>query len=365
MAVLEMEEGRMQVCRDGAPIYDIVLEDSFDRLPEEMERLGSQGRKLCIVTDSNVAPLYLEAVEKLLSGCFSQVTSYVFPAGEEHKNLDTVKRVYEHLIQNRFDRKDWLAALGGGITGDLCGFTAATYLRGVDFIQIPTTLLAQVDSSVGGKVAVDLQAGKNLAGAFYQPRMVLMDPDCLKTLPDRVFSDGMAEVIKYGCIWDRSLFDLLAALKNRQGIMAHIEDITLRCCDIKRQVVEQDEHDTGLRMLLNFGHTLGHVYEKAYHYETYTHGEAVAAGMVAAARIGSRLGVTPASAEAEITQLLRCYQLPTGISAAQPDYQETLVKDKKSQGKDINLIALTEIGHAEPVKTPQTRLLELVKECGL
>ena len=147
MAVLEMEEGRMQVCRDGAPIYDIVLEDSFDRLPEEMERLGSQGRKLCIVTDSNVAPLYLEAVEKLLSGCFSQVTSYVFPAGEEHKNLDTVKRVYEHLIQNRFDRKDWLAALGGGITGDLCGFTAATYLRGVDFIQIPTTLLSQVDSS--------------------------------------------------------------------------------------------------------------------------------------------------------------------------------------------------------------------------
>ena len=120
MAVLEMEEGRMQVCRDGAPIYDIVLEDSFDRLPEEMERLGSQGRKLCIVTDSNVAPLYLEAVEKLLSGCFSQVTSYVFPAGEEHKNLDTVKRVYEHLIQNRFDRKDWLAALGGGVTGDLC-----------------------------------------------------------------------------------------------------------------------------------------------------------------------------------------------------------------------------------------------------
>lgn len=175
----------------------------------------------------------------------------------------------------------------------------------------------------------------------------------------------MAEVIKYGCIWDRSLFDLLAALKNRQGIMAHIEDITLRCCDIKRQVVEQDEHDTGLRMLLNFGHTLGHVYEKAYHYETYTHGEAVAAGMVAAARIGSRLGVTPASAEAEITQLLRCYQLPTGISAAQQDYQETLVKDKKSQGKDINLIALTEIGHAEPVKMPQTRLLELVKECGL
>lgn len=182
MAVLEMEEGRMQVCRDGAPIYDIVLEDSFDRLPEEMERLGSQGRKLCIVTDSNVAPLYLEAVEKLLSGCFSQVTSYVFPAGEEHKNLDTVKRVYEHLIQNRFDRKDWLAALGGGVTGDLCGFTAATYLRGVDFIQIPTTLLSQVDSSIGGKTGVDFDCYKNMVGAFHMPKLVYANVSALKTL---------------------------------------------------------------------------------------------------------------------------------------------------------------------------------------
>lgn len=345
--------------------YDIVSEPGLLDQSGSLLRPILKGRMAAIVTDSNVEPLYAARLARSLHLAGFQAALLEIPAGETSKCPEVLAELWEQMMDVGLTRSDAVIALGGGVVGDLAGFAAATILRGVDFVQIPTTLLAQVDSSVGGKVAVDLQAGKNLAGAFYQPRMVLMDPDCLKTLPDRVFSDGMAEVIKYGCIWDRSLFDLLAALKNRQGIMAHIEDITLRCCDIKRQVVEQDEHDTGLRMLLNFGHTLGHVYEKAYHYETYTHGEAVAAGMVAAARIGSRLGVTPASAEAEITQLLRCYQLPTGISAAQQDYQETLVKDKKSQGKDINLIALTEIGHAEPVKMPQTRLLELVKECGL
>lgn len=345
--------------------YDIVSEPGLLDQAGSLLRPILKGRMAAIVTDSNVEPLYAARLARSLHLAGFQAALLEIPAGETSKCPEVLAELWEQMMDVGLTRSDAVIALGGGVVGDLAGFAAATILRGVDFVQIPTTLLAQVDSSVGGKVAVDLQAGKNLAGAFYQPRMVLMDPDCLKTLPDRVFSDGMAEVIKYGCIWDRSLFDLLAALKNRQGIMAHIEDITLRCCDIKRQVVEQDEHDTGLRMLLNFGHTLGHVYEKAYHYETYTHGEAVAAGMVAAARIGSRLGVTPASAEAEITQLLRCYQLPTGISAAQQDYQETLVKDKKSQGKDINLIALTEIGHAEPVKMPQTRLLELVKECGL
>ncbi len=345
--------------------YDIVSEPGLLDQAGSLLRPILKGRMAAIVTDSNVEPLYAARLARSLHLAGFQAALLEIPAGETSKCPEVLAELWEQMMDVGLTRSDAVIALGGGVVGDLAGFAAATILRGVDFVQIPTTLLAQVDSSVGGKVAVDLQAGKNLAGAFYQPRMVLMDPDCLKTLPNRVFSDGMAEVIKYGCIWDRSLFDLLAALKNRQGIMAHIEDITLRCCDIKRQVVEQDEHDTGLRMLLNFGHTLGHVYEKAYHYETYTHGEAVAAGMVAAARIGSRLGVTPASAEAEITQLLRCYQLPTGISASQQDYQETLVKDKKSQGKDINLIALTEIGHAEPVKMPQTRLLELVKECGL
>ena len=318
--------------------YDIVSEPGLLDQAGSLLRPILKGRMAAIVTDSNVEPLYAARLARSLHLAGFQAALLEIPAGETSKCPEVLAELWEQMMDVGLTRSDAVIALGGGVVGDLAGFAAATILRGVDFVQIPTTLLAQVDSSVGGKVAVDLQAGKNLAGAFYQPRMVLMDPDCLKTLPDRVFSDG---------------------------IMAHIEDITLRCCDIKRQVVEQDEHDTGLRMLLNFGHTLGHVYEKAYHYETYTHGEAVAAGMVAAARIGSRLGVTPASAEAEITQLLRCYQLPIGISAAQQDYQETLVKDKKSQGKDINLIALTEIGHAEPVKMPQTRLLELVKECGL
>ena len=257
-------------------------------------------------------------------------------------------------------RSDAVIALGGGVVGDLAGFAAATILRGVDFVQVPTTLLAQVDSSVGGKVAVDLQAGKNLAGAFYQPKMVIMDPDCLITLPDRVFSDGMAEVIKYGCIWDRALFDHLADLGNRENVMAHIGDIALACCDIKRQVVEQDEHDTGLRMLLNFGHTLGHVYEKAYNYETYTHGEAVAAGMVIAARLGQKLGVTPAGTDEVIARVLRQFGLPTAIFATQQDYADTLTKDKKSDGEMISFIALERIGKAVPVKLPKTQLLDLI-----
>ena len=345
--------------------YDIVSEPGLLERAGTMLRPILKGKLAAIVTDSNVEPLYAARLARSLHLAGFQAALLEIPAGETSKCPEVLAELWEQMMDVGLTRSDAVIALGGGVVGDLAGFAAATILRGVDFVQIPTTLLAQVDSSVGGKVAVDLQAGKNLAGAFYQPKMVLMDPDCLRTLPDRVFSDGMAEVIKYGCIWDRALFDRLSQLKNRQGVMAHIEDITLRCCDIKRQVVEQDEHDTGLRMLLNFGHTLGHVYEKAYHYETYTHGEAVAAGMVAAARIGAELGITPASCEAEIAQLLRCYDLPTAISAPYEEYESTLVKDKKSQGKDINLIALTELGKAKAVKMPQSQLLNLVKECCL
>ena len=345
--------------------YDIVSEAGILSRVGQLLRPVLKGKLAVIVTDDNVEPLYASRVARSLHQAGFQAAILEIPAGEKSKCPEVLTELWEQMMDLGLTRSDAVIALGGGVVGDLAGFAAATILRGVDFVQIPTTLLAQVDSSVGGKVAVDLQAGKNLAGAFYQPRMVIMDPECLKTLPDRVFADGMAEVIKYGCIWDRELFDRLATLGSRSAVMAQIEDVTIRCCDIKRQVVEQDERDTGLRMLLNFGHTLGHVYEKAYHYETYTHGEAVAAGMVAAARLGARLGITPAGAEEEIAAVLKKFGLPTAIRADGEQYAQTLGKDKKSQGKDINLVVLTEIGAARTEKLSHGALMQLVEECGL
>lgn len=342
--------------------YDIVCEPGALNRAGQLLRPILKGHLAAIITDSNVEPLYATALARSLHLAGFQPAILEIPAGETSKCPEVLAELWEQLMDLGLTRSDAVIALGGGVVGDLAGFAAATILRGVDFVQVPTTLLAQVDSSVGGKVAVDLQAGKNLAGAFYQPKLVIMDPDCLKTLPDRVFSDGMAEVIKYGCIWDKDLFERLAALGSRNGVMAHIGQIALTCCDIKRQVVEQDEHDTGLRMLLNFGHTLGHVYEKAYHYETYTHGEAVAAGMVAAAKLGTKLGVTPAGTDEIIAQVLRQFGLPTAIDATREDYADTLTKDKKSDGEMISFIALERIGKAVPVKLPKARLLELL--CG-
>lgn len=350
MAVLEMEEGRMQVCRDGAPIYDIVLEDSFDRLPEEMERLGSQGRKLCIVTDSNVAPLYLEAVEKLLSGCFSQVTSYVFPAGEEHKNLDTVKRVYEHLIQNRFDRKDWLAALGGGVTGDLCGFTAATYLRGVDFIQIPTTLLSQVDSSIGGKTGVDFDAYKNMVGAFHMPQLVYTAATSLLTLTEEQFACGMGEVIKHGLIMDADYYEWLQA--HRKEILARdlsvCEQMILVSCRVKRDVVEQDPTEQGIRGILNFGHTLGHAIEKLMHFQLL-HGQCVALGCVAAAGLSAKRGEITMEEALHIREVFADFGLPTAIADFGLSREEIIPatkNDKKMDSGRIKFILLHRVGEA-------------------
>ena len=348
MAVLEMEEGRMQVCRDGAPIYDIVLEDSFDRLPEEMERLGSQGRKLCIVTDSNVAPLYLEAVEKLLSGCFSQVTSYVFPAGEEHKNLDTVKRDYDHLIQNRFDRKDWLAALGGGVTGDLCGFTAATYLRGVDFIQIPTTLLSQVDSSIGGKTGVDFDCYKNMVGAFHMPKLVYANVSALKTLPPEQFSAGMGEVIKHGLIRDREYYEWI--LENKEAVRNRELSVCRRLiCGsnrIKRQVVEADPTEQNERAVLNFGHTLGHAVEKLKDF-SMLHGHCVALGALAALDICVKRGMVPEAEADRYRETMEYFDMPVSVGGLTKEAVVAATKnDKKMEAGVIKFILLDRLGHA-------------------
>ena len=317
--------------------------------------------RLFVVTDTNVAPLYLRRTADSLTAAGFQVDSHIIPAGESSKCAGQLAQLWEAMMAARLTRTDAVVALGGGVVGDLAGFAAATVLRGVDFVQIPTTLLAQVDSSVGGKVAIDLEAGKNLAGAFWQPRLVLMDPQVLDTLPDAVFADGMAEVVKYGCIKDGAFFHFLARRPERAALMEEIEHILYTCCNIKRMVVERDERDTGERMLLNFGHTLGHAYELAGHYETWTHGQAVAAGMVKAAQIGARLGVTPAGTAEAIAGVLAALGLPTAIPCTGAEYAAAVGLDKKGAGDQITLIVLEELGHAIPWRMDKAALLEELK----
>ena len=343
--------------------YDIHIERGvLARSGELCRSVLPRARRLAVVTDSTVGPLYGRKVLESLRAAGFDARLLTVPAGEESKSLDMLGQLYDGLTGMGLTRTDAVAALGGGVVGDLAGFAAATILRGVDFVQLPTTLLAQVDSSVGGKVAIDLPAGKNLAGAFWQPKLVLMDPAALGTLDDRTFSDGMAEVIKYGCIADAGFFSFLQTHPSRGEIMVEIESVLYTCCDIKRKVVLADERDTGVRMLLNFGHTLGHAYEKAGHYRTWTHGQAVAAGMVKVTELGERLGVSPAGLAAEIGVLLGCFGLPVAIGCSMDDYAAAIGLDKKGAGDDLSLILLDRMGHALAHKMPRTQLLDLLGE---
>lgn len=339
--------------------YDIVIgRGLLSQAGERVRAVLPKARKLAVVTDSHVEPLYSAPVLDSLSATGFDCRLFVVPAGEESKNPSQLVRLWEGFMDFGLTRTDGVAALGGGVVGDLAGFAAATILRGVPFVQIPTTLLAQVDSSVGGKTAIDLKAGKNLAGVFCQPKLVLMDPETLDTLPLPVFMDGMAEVVKYGCIWDEDFFHFLAGRPSRQALMADIEHILYTCCDIKRKVVMEDELDTGLRMILNFGHTLGHAYELAGHYVEWTHGQAVAAGMCAAARLGIGLGITPADVPGRIEGVLGALGLPTRISCSRSDYAAAVGLDKKGAGADITLILLDQMGHSSPHKLPKAELLK-------
>ncbi len=342
--------------------YDIeIARGSLDRAGERCRAVLPRARKLAIVTDTHVHPLYYDRVRASLEGTGFECRGAVIPAGERSKNPGLLSELWEDFMEFGLTRTDAVVALGGGVVGDLAGFAAATILRGVDFVQIPTTLLAQVDSSVGGKVAVDLDHGKNLAGAFWQPRLVIMDPETLDTLPLPVFMGGMAEVIKYGCIFDRGFFDFLAARPGRGPIMGEIEHVLYTCCDQKRSVVIEDERDTGRRMLLNFGHTLGHAYELAGNYTVWSHGEAVSAGMCAAAALGVRLGVTPAGVPERIADLCASFGLPTAIPCTAEDYAAAIGLDKKGAGGEIALIALEEIGRAAVCRLPKAQLLELLQ----
>ena len=307
--------------------------------------------RIHIVSDSTVAPLYLQKLEQQFT---LPVTHTIIPAGEEHKRLATVEGIYHDLLANGMTRKDLIVALGGGVVGDITGFAAATFLRGVSLCQIPTTLLAQVDSSVGGKTGVDMPEGKNLVGAFYQPRLVLIDPAVLATLPDQTFADGMAEVIKYGYISNREILDMVSAPDYKKNI----ERIICECVRIKRDVVTIDEHDTGLRMILNFGHTIGHAAEKLGNYVDLTHGQAVAVGMVAAMRLSAMLGNEDLSER--LIGILEHIGLPTELKYGREDIYRSLLSDKKKFGATVNFILVREPGRAEITPIGAEKLHEYV-----
>lgn len=307
--------------------------------------------RIHIVSDSTVAPLYLQKLEQQFT---LPVTHTVIPAGEEHKRLSTVEGIYHDLLANGMTRKDLIVALGGGVVGDITGFAAATFLRGVSLCQIPTTLLAQVDSSVGGKTGVDMPEGKNLVGAFYQPRLVLIDPSVLTTLPEQTFADGMAEVVKYGYISNRDILDMVSAPDYKQNI----ESIICECVKIKRDVVTIDEHDTGLRMILNFGHTIGHAAEKLGNYVDWTHGQAVAVGMVAAMRLSAFLGNEDLTGR--LIEILKHIGLPTELKYDREDIYRSLLSDKKKFGATVNFILVREPGRAEITPIDAEKLHEYV-----
>ncbi len=309
--------------------------------------LGEEVR-VAVVTDDTVDALHGAALEQALEGI--RHVKFVFPAGEASKTISTYSALLEFLAEHRLTRTDAIVAFGGGVVGDLAGFAAATYLRGIPFIQIPTTLLAAVDSSVGGKTAVDLAAGKNLCGAFWQPELVLCDYALLDTLPDEIFSDGMAEVIKYGVIQDAALFRRL-----HEPVRTDPEDVIAACVSIKRDVVEADERDKGMRALLNFGHTAAHGIELCSHYQI-SHGRAVAQGMVIASRGACRLGLCGEDVVRSLCVLLARYNLPTRCDFSPAQLAQAALSDKKRSGDSITLIVPEEIGRCVPYPIPVSHL---------
>ena len=341
--------------------YDILIEKNFLCKTGELIKERFSPSKIFVVTDDNVNALYGNIVTDSLKESGFKVKLVSLTPGEQTKSLEQLSYLYSEALAFSITRSDMVIALGGGVIGDLTGLMAATLLRGIPFVQIPTTLLAQVDSSVGGKVAIDVKEGKNLVGAFYQPKLVIIDTKVLDTLSDRIFFDGLAEVIKYGLIADDELFNTLVNCQNRSDISKDIDDIVYTCCDIKRKVVEEDEHDTGLRMLLNFGHTLAHVVEKAYNYETYTHGQAVAYGMYVISKIGEKMGITPVKTAEKIRSMLEKFNLPYNIKLTGKIY-DTLGLDKKNDGNNINIVLLDKIGNAVIHKMPLSEFADKVEK---
>ena len=326
----------------GENSYPIFIENSIIKKSGEHISQIFSGQKIMIVSDDNVFPLYGQQVMDSLKDY--ECHSLVLPHGEPTKNFQSLPKIYTAMLDAKLTRSDLVIALGGGVIGDLAGFAAASYLRGIKLVQIPTSLLAQVDSSVGGKVAVDLPQGKNLVGAFYQPKMVLIDPDVLNTLPEHFIKDGMGEVIKYGCIKDGSLFDRLCAHSSFEDLKPELPEIIARCVDIKRIVVEADQFDTGERMLLNFGHTLAHTIEQYYNYERESHGEAVGIGMYQITLMAEEKGLTGSGCADQIKKALDIYGLPSSCGLPVTDLTKAITLDKKNLNGKLNVVLLKELG---------------------
>lgn len=344
---------RLTINYNRKPCYDIVFSKSFEGLGEELEEMELSDRKICVITDSDVEPLYAREILDCIREKCKKAVVFCFPAGEKHKTLDTVKDAYKFLIQEEFDRKDLLIALGGGVVGDLTGYTAATYLRGVDFIQIPTTLLAQADSSIGGKTGVDFDGFKNMVGAFKMPRLVYMNISVLQTLDDRQYFSGFAEIMKHGLIRDAAFYEWL--IGNIYEICERdpdtLQDMLARSCTVKKLVVEKDPTEQGERALLNFGHTVGHAIEKAKNFELY-HGECVALGAVAAAYISWKREMLSMEEYYEIRDMFVPFNLPISVDSIDPEEILRLTKsDKKMESGKIKFVLLKKIGGAVLDKT--------------
>lgn len=309
------------------------------------------GEKIVIITDDNLNRLYGDKTVKLLEENYD-VSVFSFPHGEQSKTMDTALSAIDFLLDKKISRSDLIIALGGGVVGDLAGFVASIYLRGIPFVQVPTSLLAQVDSSVGGKVAVDLPQGKNLVGSFYHPKLVLIDTKLLDTLPEKFFNDGLGEVIKYGLIKDEDLFNKLKSYENKDELKKDMIDIIYTCCAIKREIVEQDELDKGERMVLNFGHTLGHALEKTFGYDKFTHGEGVCVGMHLITKVSEHKGLTLKGSTNEIKNILKKYDLPLDVHL--DDKQqiiEAMKLDKKNLDGALNVILIDKVGSSFIYKT--------------
>lgn len=325
--------------------YHVYIEnDLLDHIGSEIKKIY-RGRKIAIITDENVNNFYGERIKNSLEKSNYLVHTIVVEPGEKSKSINTLAEVFSKLLDFGITKSDLIIAFGGGVTGDLGGFAASTLLRGIPLIQVPTSLLAQVDSSIGGKVAIDMPKGKNLIGSFYHPEAVFIDPLLLKTLDRRFLYDGMAEVIKYGCIKNRDLFDKLMNIGSEKELFYNIEEIIYSCCRIKRDIVERDEKDLGERMILNFGHTIGHAIEKCFDFTRYTHGEAVAIGMHTIIRKSEEDKMTPPGMAEAIRKILRKYNLPFELPQIK---KEEIIKainlDKKSRGEYIDIILLKDIG---------------------
>lgn len=329
-------------------LSEIYIENGLLSKVGELTKTVLKGKKIALISDTNVYPLYGDNIKTQLENEGYKVFTYIFKAGEASKNTSELIKIVEFMAENELTREDGAVALGGGVCGDMVGFAASVFLRGIKFVQIPTSLLAQVDSSVGGKTAVDLPQGKNLCGAFHQPSLVIIDPNVLKTLSSHFFSDGMGEVIKYGCIKSASLFEKLES----GNVKDNLTEIITECVSIKRQVVENDEKEHGERALLNFGHTCGHAIEKLWNFETVSHGEAVAIGMVMITRAGENLGITEKGTTDRLIKVLEKNDLKISDTHTDKEIISAMNGDKKRTGTGIKFVMINKIGSSfiNPIK---------------